>query len=246
MPILNDDNMEHHGIGGSRYGFSAAGLDRLGASEYTLVAIAADTSGSVCPFIQDIEACIRSVVKACHRSPRADNLLLRVVGFDDDLSEVHGFKPLNECAPVGYDGCLETGGCTALYDAAHNAVTSVTRYGRTLTDHDFDANGIVFVITDGMDNSSTMTAGEVKKALAAAVTGEHLESVLSVLVGVNVDGESGGVASYLRSLAKDAGFDRYVELGDASPGTLAGLADFLSRSIALQSRALATGAALSF
>ncbi len=242
MPILNDPNLEQHAIPGARFGFSAAGLDCLGASEYTLVALAADCSGSVGAFRAEIEACIRSVVAACHRSPRADNLLLRVVAFDDDLDEVHGFAPLGECAASRYDGRLKCGGTTALYDAAHNAVVSVTRYGRTLVDADFAANGIVFVITDGMDNASTLNPRQVKEAIADALRGEHLESVVSVLVGVNVT--SGDVARYLRDFARDAGFSRYVELGAADPNTLAGLADFVSRSITLQSRALASGALL--
>ncbi len=244
MPILDDDFLEHHAIPGAPYGFSAAGLGQLGASEYTLVALAADCSGSVDAFRPEIEACIQAVVSACHRSPRADNLLLRVVAFDDALDEVHGFKPLGECDPARYDGSLKSGGTTALYDAAHNAVASVTRYGRTLVDHDFAANGIVFVITDGCDNASTMTPTEVKRALTEAVRGEHLESVASVLVGVNV--QTGDVGRYLRSFAADAGFTRYVELGDADTDTLAGLADFVSQSIALQSRALATGTFAAF
>lgn len=240
MPILSDASLEQHAIPGARFGFSAAGLHDLGASEYTLVAIAADCSGSVDAFRGEIEACMQSVVAACHRSPRADNLLLRVVAFDDDLDELHGFKPLAECDPQAYDGRLRCGGCTALYDAAHNAVAAVTRYGRTLTDHDYDANGIVFVVTDGCDNASTMNPKQVKRALADAVRGEHLESVVSVLVGVNV--QSGDVGRYLRAFAKDAGFTKYVELGDATAATLAGLADFVSQSITLQSRALASGA----
>ena len=244
MPIINDDHLEQHAIPGTHYGFSAAGLGHLGASEYTLVALAADCSGSVASFRPEIEACIRAVAGACHHSPRADNLLLRVVAFDDALEEVHGFKPLGECNLDRYDGCLKSGGSTALYDAAQNAIASVTRYGRTLVDHDFAANGIVFVITDGCDNASTLTPAEVKRALQEAVRGEHLESVASVLVGVNV--QTGDVGRYLRAFARDAGFTRYVELGDADADTLAGLADFVSRSIALQSRALASGTFASF
>jgi uncharacterized protein YegL len=243
MPILDHD-MEHHGIAGSHYGFSAAGLDRLGATEYTVVAIAADCSPSVSGFIREIEACVTNVVTACHRSPRADNLLLRVTAFHGGVDEIHGFKPLGECPPDSYPGCLKVGGATALYDAAHNAVLSVTRYGRTLTDHGLTANGIVFVITDGEDNSSSLTAKEVKRAVAEALRGEHLESVLTVLVGVNVRDDR--IARYLQALARDAAFSHYVELDAADADTLAGLSDFVSRSIALQSRALASGVRLSF
>jgi hypothetical protein len=42
MPILNSQNMDTLGIAGSKYGFSATGVNDLGACEYTLVGITAD------------------------------------------------------------------------------------------------------------------------------------------------------------------------------------------------------------
>ena len=45
---------------------------------------------------------------------------------------------------------------------------------------------LLFVITDGADNASVQTARGVCEALSESVTGEKVESMLSVLVGVNV------------------------------------------------------------
>lgn len=243
MPILNDGSMRSHQIGGTTYGFSATRIDDLGATEYTLVGLTADNSGSVCGFLPDIERCIKQVVLACHQSPRADNLMMRVTRFDNQLEEVHGFKPLSAINATDYDGCLKSGGTTALYDAAYNAIEAVTRYGGDLTDHDFGVNGIVFVITDGMDNASKVGAKQVKEALQRAVQGERLESLVSVLVGVNV--QQADVSRYLHDLARDAGFTQYIELAQADAAALARLADFVAYSIALQSRALGSGALLS-
>ncbi|MCA9573259.1 MAG: hypothetical protein KC656_35730, partial [Myxococcales bacterium] len=72
-----------------------------------------------------------------------------------------------------------------------------------------------------------------------AVTGEHLESVVTVLVGVNV--KEARVATALMALSTQAGFDHYLELDKADASTLARLADFLSRSIQVQSQALGSG-----
>ena len=93
-----------HAILGSHYGFSATHLDDLGAAEYTLVAIAADASGSVTSFKTDIERAIAEVAKACRASPRADNLMLRLLTFDSHVREVHGFMPLPACDPSRYAG----------------------------------------------------------------------------------------------------------------------------------------------
>lgn len=231
--------MNTHQLQNSNYGFSAKRIEDLGATEYTLVGIVADKSSSVHFFRDEIENCVKSVVTACQSSPRADNLMLRLGAFNQRLEEIHGFRPLSECNQDDYTNCIQTGGTTALYDAACNLTDSVSSYGKDLTDKDFDVNGIVFVITDGMDNASAMTPGELKKTLARVLQDESLESMMSILVGVNVSEPT--ISQYLKDLKDQAGFTQYVEIGDASASSLAKLADFVSRSISAQSQALGTG-----
>ncbi len=228
-------------IPGSNYGFSATKIADLGAAEYTLVTIAADVSGSVSGFERDIERAIMEVVKACRHSPRADNLMLRLTTFDHRVKEIHGFKPLMGFDPNDYAGCLSIGGSTALFDATHNAVGGVRQYGKDLAANDFEANGIVFVMTDGLDNASHVKPAEVKKAFRSALRTEALESLVSILVGVDVS--SANVSAGLKKLQTDVGFDRYIEIAKANASTLAKLADFVSRSISAQSQALGSGTA---
>lgn len=239
MPILNNNNMDNHTLDGSQYGFSAKRIGDLGASEYTLALVVVDASGSVGPFRTQIESAIREVVRSCRKSPRADNMMLRLVTFDSGLSEIHGFKPLSECHEDDYKGCLDVGGATALYDATYNGVRSVIGYGRQLSGQDYDANAAVFVITDGMDNASAVTRTMVSESLADSVQSEDLESVLSVLIGVNTG--SGDLNTYLREFKNEAGFDQYVALNKASAKELAKLGGFVSQSISSQSQALGSG-----
>lgn len=235
MPLL-DDTLETRALPGSTYGYSATRLQALGATEYTLVAIAADQSGSVRPFKAGIEECIARIVRTCAHAPRADNVMLRLVAFDDDLVEVHGFKPIPACDPAAYRGCLAAGGATALYDAFHNAVGSVLDYGRTLRASGCLVNGLVFVVTDGLDNDSAVGPDAVKAALALAIRTERIRDVKSVLVGVNVaDGEAGPA---LMAFSAAAGFDGYLEIDRADEAGLAKLAAFTSRSIAVASTML--------
>ncbi|HEX8853383.1 MAG TPA: vWA domain-containing protein, partial [Pyrinomonadaceae bacterium] len=233
MPILNDASLDQVTLPNSHYGYSATRLEELGATEYTVVTVACDVSGSTAAFIFDMEAAIMRIVQACKSSPRADNLLLRLVAFDDNLAELHGFKLLENCNLADYGGVLRAGGSTALYDASENAVSSTIDYGRQLLAGDFSANAILFVITDGMDNASRLPAGKVKAALAKAVISEALESMVSVLIGVNVQDPQ--AANFLRQFHADAGFTQYVELDKADAKTLARLAEFVSRSISAQS-----------
>lgn len=235
--------LQHRPIAGTPYGFSATRIRDLGAAEYTLVAIAADKSGSVAAHAADIERAIGQIVFSCQQSPRADNLMLRVCTFDDALTEVHGFAALAACRAREYRGTIANGGSTALYDAAHNAIASVAGYGEDLANHDFCVNAIVFVITDGMDNASKASRDSVGRALADARRAGKLESLTAILVGVGVGVDDASVGPQLRALGLEAGFEQYVELADASAATLARLAAFVSHSIAVQSRALGTGAA---
>jgi uncharacterized protein YegL len=225
-------------LAASPYGYSATRLDALGAAEYTLVAVAADQSGSVSPFRVEIERCLAELLRACQRHPRAEQVMLRVVAFDHTLHEIHGFQPLPSLDPAAYAGCLQAGGSTALHDAALNAVASITSYGGTLAGADLAVNGLVFVLTDGEDNASAAGAAAVRAAVAQAIASEALAGVRTVLVGVGVGGPT---SAALMRFSAEAGFDDYVGIETADAASLQRLAAFASRSIAVSSTALGTG-----
>lgn len=219
--------------------YSAVNLSNLGASDYTLVGIACDRSGSTSGFSDEMEKALKATVDACQRSPRADNLLVRVTRFDHRLDEIHGFRPLRDIHQDDYTGVLASGGATHLFDASVNAITAVTEQGRELIANDYAANGIVVVVTDGLDYTSTATIAEVKKAIDAAKSSECLESLVTILIGVNITDPNAKAA--LDKFAKQAGFTQFVALADADEKTLARLAAFVSKSISSQSQAIGTG-----
>lgn len=239
MPKLTNIDLENHKLPTGNYTFSATKLNELGASEYTLVSIIVDKSGSVAGYRNEIVSCIKAIINSCKYSPRADNLMVRVVSFDQDLEEIHGFKLLSNINADDYDTFQVNGGMTALYDASENSVTATIQYGKTLTDNDFAVNGIVFVITDGMDNRSTFTPTAVKTALQSGVKSESLESLVSILIGIDISDPH--LKSYLDTFSADAGFTQFIDAGRADAKTLAKLAEFVSKSISSQSQALGSG-----
>jgi uncharacterized protein YegL len=240
MPRLNDTSMQNNNLPGGSYTYSAVRLENLGATEYTLVTIIQDVSGSVDSFKTEMEKCLAEIVRACIKSPRADNLLIRFVQFGSDIEEVHGFKLLSLCNPDDYLDSLVIRGTTALYDATENGISATADYSDQLYQADYDSNGIVFIITDGMDNNSTETVSTVKRALNETMQKERLESLVTILVGVGT-GQYPEVAGALSSFKNDAGLTQFIELKNADAATLAGLADFVSQSISSQSQALGTG-----
>jgi len=235
-------NLENINLQGGSYGYSRTKIDDLGSSEYTIVNIAVDVSGSTTYFRTEMEKAIQEIVAACSHSPRADSLLLRVSLFSDDVQEFHGFKLLSQCNQSDYQGCLGTGGgSTALFDASCDAVDSVQDYAETLYTNDFRANSILIVITDGDDNASKYTVSNIKTKLEGVVKQEKLESLVTILVGLNISDPH--MSNCLRTFQTNAGFREYVEIGNANANTLAKLAQFVSKSIAAQSQALGTGGA---
>src|ERR1700748_2899493 len=103
MPRLNDDTMEEFKNIGN-FGYSAVKISELGSSEYTLCNILVDASGSVMHFSKEMENALKETIRACQLSPRADSLMIRVIKFDNDFHEIHGFKLLEKINLDDYNG----------------------------------------------------------------------------------------------------------------------------------------------
>jgi len=182
---------------------------------------------------------LKEVVKACQSSPRADNLLIRVLTFEDTHTEFHGFKLLEAINLDDYNNSLAPGGYTALFDAMLDGIEATNNFGEQLGAQDFNTNAILFFMSDGDDNRSSHGVTQIKDALTKAVRSEALESVVTILIGVNVQEQH--FKDRLEAVREQCGLTQFVPLADANKKTLAKLAQFVSQSISSQSQALGTG-----
>lgn len=236
----------------SNFGFSAKRPDELTATEYTLAGLAIDVSPSTSPFLAQLEKAVATVHGALTKSPRAENLLLRVVTFDENLNEVHGFVNLADVKASDYSLACNGGG-TALNDATLAGVEAIESEGSRLFGLDYGVNGILVVITDGEENSSgTCRRGneqKIKDAIERTRRAEKLESFKTILVGVgspdatNPDDPDNRVKAVLEDFAKAAGFDQFIWIGKATAQNIAKLGGFVSKSVSASSQALGTGGA---
>lgn len=221
--------------------FTPIGIERLAASGYTLAGLVVDDSGSVQPFAHLIEDMMETIRESLFLSPHVDNLLLRSTVFSRDIREVHGFELLHSI-PVGkYKGAVNQFGSTNLFDATFNGLTSIEAQGISLVDNGFGANGILFVVTDGMCTHSKVTPTQIRQRLQAMLKTERLESMRLILVGVNINDPD--VHDALDTFQKEAGFDQFIAIENATKEELAKLAGFVSVSISSQSNALGSGTA---
>lgn len=253
MPVLGEMNEQMTSLSIGHFGFSGARIEELGASEYTLCSIVADRTGSVADFETVLRNAVIDSVKACKKSPKRDNLLVRHTRFSvgshtsRDPEEIHGFMTLDQIfgtVPAEEDqhvdqlypifGCY---GSTNLYDATAEAVMTMDEYAKHLRDNDFYCNGIIFVITDGMDNESRMTRDDVKEAIVKAQRNEYLETLVVILIGVN----AADCQDWLDMYKEEAGLNQYVDIQEFDATKGAKLAEFISKSTSTQSQALGTG-----
>ena len=218
--------------------FSGIRPEKLGSTEYTLVNLNLDRTGSTSAFASELKQVVAEVVEACKKSPRAEFLLLRYVQFNSQVSEVHGFVPVNSIDSTQLTDVSCTG-ATALYDAVYAGAKATNEYAKILTDQYYQVNAINITITDGDDNTSIHQVNEVKSALKEGVEKEVLESNMSILIGVNE--QSVYMKNKLEEFKNNAEMDQYVGMQDVDRQSLAKLAKFISKSISSQSQSLGTG-----
>ena len=243
-----DQNSEMQVMNTGTIQFSAIRPDSsiLGSVKYTLVTVVLDVTGSVKDFADDLIKMVLAVINACKKSPESENLLLRFVTFNSrGISEKHGFKLLSILDMKDYERPDCYGG-TPLWDATFDAIDATLHYSQTLKIKDFEVNGCIYIITDGDNNDSHVsTPASIKKRLIDAAKQEVIESLTTILIGINTDGigdNNRKISDLLEEFKTKAGLTQYKDAGKATPQNLAKLAGFVSKSVSSTSQAVGTGA----
>jgi hypothetical protein len=230
MPILNTDMDVKDIPGGSSMQYSAVKLDKLGASEYTLVTIAVDVSGSTIPFTNALLDMVKCIIGACKYDPMAENIMIRLIIFNSLVNEVHGFKLLNSISESDYKN-FNPSGTTALYDAIYSSIGATVDFAKTLYHKkDLEVKSCCYIITDGYDNMSTMRPSNIKAKIQDALTGEELDSALTVLIGLTEPNDPDTNVK-LEELKTEGNLTEYMNAGKATPESLAKIRQFVSKSI---------------
>jgi hypothetical protein len=183
------------------------------------------------------------VVESCQSNPRSENLLFRYLIFNESITEVHGFKLLSTLDVNQYDE-LNSEGMTALFDATYDAVGATLIFSEELVKQDYDVNGAIYIVTDGLNNRGTSTPTMIKDKIQEALRKEDvIESMLTILVGLHDPsaGWSDEVEVALDEFKDRANLDAYISAGEATPKNLAKLGNFISQSISSTSQNLGTG-----
>lgn len=245
MPTDDDQQFSIPTAAGT-FQFSGVKMNKLGASEYTLVTLVIDESGTTYPFADKLLEMVKMVVGACQKHDRSEFLLLRLLAFSSQVTEVHGFKLLNEIDLASYPP-FNPAGTTALYNATLDAIGATIEYARHLDSQDYDVNGCIYVVTDGLNNVAPTTPKMIREKQEEILKSEKgLESLTTILIGlqdpqIQGDDMAKEVTKHLTTLQVEGKLTSFIDAGDATEQKLAHIAEWVSQSVSSTSQVIGSG-----
>jgi hypothetical protein len=140
--------------------------DALGTADATLVCVVMDMSGSMSPHRAAVIDAYNQMLRALGAAKGATSILVSAWAFSDApvlLSSYEAVESKPKLTPAVY----HPNGSTALNDAVMGAMTGLVAYGERLWDEGVPTRRVLFVLTDGEDNTSKRSTAEVRTAATA-------------------------------------------------------------------------------
>lgn len=195
--------------------------DEIQVDETINAVFVVDVSPSIGSYVQHLNHAFSDFVSTMQKSHVADKLLVSVVEFSDKVSVRTGFQPIAQLQSIDF---TPQGSGTALYDATLKGLENAVAYRKNLESSGVMAKTLLFVITDGEDNSSKVLAKKVKAEMQAVISNEkNAFSFVSVLFGV-------GNSNSFEKAQKDMGIQHLAQVG-LSGDEIKKMIGFISQSI---------------
>ncbi len=180
-----------------------------------------DVSPSIHTFVDDLNAAFNDFIASMQNSHIADSLMVSIIEFNELVSVKSGFMPVMNLQKHDFS---PSGSGTALYDATAKGIEVAMDYRKNLEASGVTTKTLLFVITDGGDNSSHCRANEVKKRLENIASEEsNLLSFVSILFGI-------GDRHYFEAAQQDMGIQHLASIGKTAD-EIKKMISFISRSI---------------
>ena len=184
-----------------------------------------DVSPSISSYAKELNAAFNDFVQTMQQSHIHDRLFVSIVDFCDKVTVRSGFQPI---ASVPVTDFIPTGYGTALYDATAQGIKNAMDYRTTLEQTGINVKTLVFVITDGEDNSSRISPSAIKATLADILATEaNAFSFTTILFGV-------GEERYFKPAKEKMGFQHLAIVGNTGK-EIKKMISFISSSISKSS-----------
>jgi uncharacterized protein YegL len=214
---------------GQTTGFGFGNFDpaNVQEDEVILAVIAMDISPSIQGFQTELNEAFEAFITEMQGSHVANKLMVKVVTFNEKVEEKTGFMPIKSL-DVSHFQFRASGNSTALADAGMLAVKTAVDYRTQLENTGINVKTLVFVITDGQENSSKVRLSDVKVELDALMQTEaNVFSFETILFGI-------GDRSYFEPSQKEMGFKHLAAVGTTGK-EIRKLIGFISASISKSS-----------
>ena len=146
-------------------------VDAINTDDVTLVAVVLDASSSMSGLRQAVVDGYSTMLDAFQGAHTADSILVSAWSFDTDVRLHHSYIAAPTAPRLTTTDYTPDGG-TALYSALMHVMTGMVAYGQMLRDSGLRTRGIVIVFSDGDDNSSAITAQQVRTVSAGLLAQE--------------------------------------------------------------------------
>jgi uncharacterized protein YegL len=195
--------------------------DEIQVEETINAVFVVDISPSIESYVNDLNNAFNDFTATMQKSHVAEQLLVSLVEFNEKVSIKSGFQPIKQIPVMQFQ---PSGKGTALYQATYQALHLATDYRNNLEASGVVAKTLIFIITDGMDNSSSVSASKVKKTLQDILQKEqNAFSFTTILFGV-------GSAAEFSKAQKDMGIQHLAKVGTTG-AEIRKMINFISQSI---------------
>jgi uncharacterized protein YegL len=180
-----------------------------------------DISPSITTYVKDLNHAFNDFTETMQKSHVADQLMVSIIEFNEKVMAKSGFQPIKQIPTMQFQ---PTGMGTALYQATDKGLDMAVDYRANLEASGVMAKTLLFIITDGLDNSSSVSAKQVKDKLTNILSQEqNAFSFTTILFGV-------GDASEFGEAQKAMGIQHLAKVG-TSGAEIRKMINFISQSI---------------
>ena len=181
-----------------------------------------DTSYSVSSYVKELNMAFNDFTQSMQKSHIADKLFVSIIEFSEKVTVTSGFRPVSSIPKMDFSKHL--GGWTSLYDACLTGLKNALAYRENLENSGVETKTLLFVITDGEDNSSKNPPSKVKTIIDKLRKDEHNAfSFTSVLFGL-------GLQANFEKAQKEMGIEHLAQIGTTGQ-EIKKMIGFISQSI---------------
>jgi hypothetical protein len=229
--------------------FTAPPLAVFGEQKYTVVGITTDQSGSIYNVRGDLFTMNEAIDRDLKAGAGKHTIIVRRTAFTDrfpnNVREQHGFLPAlavdaNTHFPI-VNSYGEYGG-TPLADGVMETILAAKEQAMQL----INIQGVPLVnlalafLTDGGETGSRYKPADIKAAIEQILAEGEIESIVTILVGVDCPVGS-GARQKLEDFQQKAGLTKFIPFDEMTPGAFGQVARVISQTFTSTSQALGSG-----